>query len=385
MGEIVLTVVIILGIIIAGGFLIFFLGDLLMSIIDPKGEAERIKNKKKDSAKKYEQKISKLPAEDLAEIKENNPEVNELLAEIAATDAEAEEFKPQPKIEAYKVETVEVEPAEKESEEDDEEKRIAEARAALEKRKEEILKRMQEQLDEEVEEEETVEEEEEVPAEEETVEIEEEKIDENAQIKAELEEARKALAEERARYEELSKQIEEAKQEEAEPVVVSQPAFTKEEYEAQLVELEARLKNNEKELKACKKEYLPLARINKTLARDEKKLNRKEAIVAKQKLVLYGVNNYEDLDEEKAKKLAEDLDLYDGLKLSVQHGQEVMEKNKDRFPVLEKMYFILKNQNEEIRKDIASIQANLKILEEGSPVVITDEESQGENGEQSNQ
>ncbi len=383
MGEIVLTVVIILGIIIAGGFLIFFLGDLLMSIVDPKGEAERIKNKKKDSAKKYEQKISKLPAEDVAEIKENNPEVEKLLADIAASDAKEEEIKPEPKIEAYKVETVEIEPNEdKQAEEDDEAKRIAEARAALEKRKEEILKRMQAQLEEEAEEE-PEEAEEEQEAEEETVEVEEEKIDENAQIKAELEEARKALAEERARYEELSKQIEEAKQEEAEPVVVTKPAFSKEEYEAQLAELEIRLKNNEKELKACKKEYLPLARINKTLAKDEKKLSRKEAIVAKQKLVLYGVNNYEDLDEEKAKKLAEDLDLYDGLKLSVQHGQEVMEKNKDRFPVLEKMYFILKNQNEEIRKDMAAIEANLKILEEGSPVVITDEE-QGE-GEQSTQ
>lgn len=383
MGEIVLTVVIILGIIIAGGFLIFFLGDLLMSIVDPKGEAERIKNKKKDSAKKYEQKISKLPAEDVAEIKENNPEVEKLLADIAASDAKEEEIKPEPKIEAYKVETVEIEPNEdKQAEEDDEAKRIAEARAALEKRKEEILKRMQAQLEEETEEE-PEEAEEEQEAEEETVEVEEEKIDENAQIKAELEEARKALAEERARYEELSKQIEEAKQEEAEPVVVTKPAFSKEEYEAQLAELEIRLKNNEKELKACKKEYLPLARINKTLAKDEKKLSRKEAIVAKQKLVLYGVNNYEDLDEEKAKKLAEDLDLYDGLKLSVQHGQEVMEKNKDKFPVLEKMYFILKNQNEEIRKDMAAIEANLKILEEGSPVVITDEE-QGE-GEQSTQ
>lgn len=383
MGEIVLTVVIILGIIIAGGFLIFFLGDLLMSIVDPKGEAERIKNKKKDSAKKYEQKISKLPAEDVAEIKENNPEVEKLLADIAASDAKEEEIKPEPKIEAYKVETVEIEPNEdRQAEEDDEAKRIAEARAALEKRKEEILKRMQAQLEEEAEEE-PEEAEEEQEAEEETVEVEEENIDENAQIKAELEEARKALAEERARYEELSKQIEEAKQEEAEPVVVTKPAFSKEEYEAQLAELEIRLKNNEKELKACKKEYLPLARINKTLAKDEKKLSRKEAIVAKQKLVLYGVNNYEDLDEEKAKKLAEDLDLYDGLKLSVQHGQEVMEKNKDRFPVLEKMYFILKNQNEEIRKDMAAIEANLKILEEGSPVVITDEE-QGE-GEQSTQ
>ena len=38
MGTVILNVVIILGIIIAGGFLIFFLGDLLMSIVNPKGE-----------------------------------------------------------------------------------------------------------------------------------------------------------------------------------------------------------------------------------------------------------------------------------------------------------------------------------------------------------
>lgn len=383
MGEIVLTVVIILGIIIAGGFLIFFLGDLLMSIVDPKGEAERIKNKRKDAAKKYQEKISRLPAEDVAEIKESNPEVEKLLADIAESDAQQQaEVKPEPKIEAYKVETVEVEAdEEKESDEEAEAKRIAEARAALEKRKEEILKRMQAQIEQEPEEQEEAEEEQE--AEEETVEVEEETVDENAQIKAELEEARKALAEERARYEALSKQIDEAKKDQ--PVEVEKPALSKEEYEAQLAELELRLKNNEKELKACKKEYLPLARINKTLARDEKKLNRKEAIVAKQKLVLYGVNNYEDLDEEKAKKLAEDLDLYDGLKLSVQHGKEVMEKNKDRFPVLEKMYYILKNQNEEIRKDIAAVEANLKILEDGSPVVITDEDADNAGEGQENQ
>ena len=383
MGEIVLTVVIILGIIIAGGFLIFFLGDLLMSIVDPKGEAERIKNKRKDAAKKYQEKISRLPAEDVAEIKESNPEVEKLLADIAESDAQQQtEVKPEPKIEAYKVETVEVEAdEEKESDEEAEAKRIAEARAALEKRKEEILKRMQAQIEQEPEEQEEAEEEQE--AEEETVEVEEETVDENAQIKAELEEARKALAEERARYEALSKQIDEAKKDQ--PVEVEKPALSKEEYEAQLAELELRLKNNEKELKACKKEYLPLARINKTLARDEKKLNRKEAIVAKQKLVLYGVNNYEDLDEEKAKKLAEDLDLYDGLKLSVQHGKEVMEKNKDRFPVLEKMYYILKNQNEEIRKDIAAVEANLKILEDGSPVVITDEDADKADEGQENQ
>ena len=36
--------------------------------------------------------------------------------------------------------------------------------------------------------------------------------------------------------------------------------------------------------------------------KDKVKLRRKEALVAKQKVVLYGVNNYVDLDKEKAQK-----------------------------------------------------------------------------------
>ena len=86
--------------------------------------------------------------------------------------------------------------------------------------------------------------------------------------------------------------------------------------------------------------------------KDEKKLRRKEALVAKQKVLLYGVNNYSEIDQEKAQKLAEDLDLLDGLKLSVQHCEEVMKKNEERYPLLEKMYNVLKDRNDELKKDI---------------------------------
>ena len=82
----------------------------------------------------------------------------------------------------------------------------------------------------------------------------------------------------------------------------------------------------EKDLKTNKKEYIPLRRIKKNLEKDELKLRRKEAIVAKQKIMLFGVNNYV-YDEEKEKKLAEDLDLLDGLRLSVQHCEDVMTSN----------------------------------------------------------
>lgn len=354
MGTVILNVVIILGIIIAGGFLIFFLGDLLMSIVNPKGEEERVKLKRKDSAKKFTKKVEAMPAEDQAELKAESP-----LAEAVIEDAKGESAVAEatPVVEEYNAD----EKVEEKTEEKSEEEKLAEARAALEKRKAEILKRMQEQIEEEPEqtEEESEEAEEDVEPEveetvEETVEVDEEK----EQIKAELEQAKKALEEERARYEALATQLQNTEAEEK--TVVS---GTKEDYEAQKAELEARLKDNEKELKACKKEYIPLAKVNKTLANDEKKLRRKEAIVAKQKVMLYGVNNYEDIDEEKAKKLAEELDLLDGLKLSVQHCHEVMESNKDRFPVLEKMYFILKAQNEQIKADLLEVDNALATFE----------------------
>ena len=132
--------------------------------------------------------------------------------------------------------------------------------------------------------------------------------------------------------------------------------FTLEELEARLAEEQEKLKNNEKELRKCKKEFIPLRRVKNTLESDEKKLRRKEALVAKQKVVLYGVNNYADIDNEKAQKLAEDLDLLDGLKLSVQHCQEVMDKNQERYPLLEQIFTLLSSQNETIKDDIKKLQ-----------------------------
>ena len=136
--------------------------------------------------------------------------------------------------------------------------------------------------------------------------------------------------------------------------------------------LKDRLKANEKQLRVCKKEYKPLERVNKTLNSDKQKLRRKEAIVAKQKVLLYGVNNYVDIDEEKAKKLAEDLDLLDGLRLSVQHCEEVMNANRDRFPILEQTYKILTETNKQILADI-------KECEEGLEAIRKAEEENGSN------
>ena len=183
-----------------------------------------------------------------------------------------------------------------------------------------------------------------------------------------MEEERIALANERERYQKLIQELQEKKntltmtasQVAAEANILS----NKEEYEKKLAEKEESLLKNEKELKACRKEYMPLFKVQKTLEKDEKKLRIKEAQVAKQKVMLYGVNNYGDIDEEKAKKLSEELDLLDGLKLSVQHCREVMEENKDRLPILEKMYNFLENQNRELKNDIEYLKQIISKFEE---------------------
>lgn len=138
----------------------------------------------------------------------------------------------------------------------------------------------------------------------------------------------------------------------------------KDEILAKLDVLKQRLKENDKELSANKKEFIPLKRVNNTLDSDKKKLRRKEAIVAKRKVVLYGVNNYVDIDEQKAKELAEELDLLEGLRLSVQHCEEVMQKNKDRYPILERANHFLVRNSENIKADIAELEEKLKLIEQ---------------------
>ena len=144
------------------------------------------------------------------------------------------------------------------------------------------------------------------------------------------------------------------------------PSESLEELTAKLEMLEERLKSNEKLLKANKKEYLPLFKIKKSLENDTKKLRRKEAKVAKQKVMLYGVNNYVDIDEEKAKELSEELDLLEGLRLSVKHCEDVMNANKERYPMLEQTNAILTSTVQDIKADIAEVKEKIQALAENN-------------------
>ena len=407
-GSALVNVLAIIAIIIAGGFIIFFLGDLLLSILDPKTEDKKKAKEERPEVLKEEKKVEEPKFVPIEEVK---PEpVQEKEEEVKTVD---EDLAEKERLELGYVE----EPKDS----------FADLRAAEEEYKQNNLKALEkkqnaakeEPADEDIdlndfffddedfnfgvqedEEPEKVEEDkldgqvsifnEEAPASEEKVEtVEENKVSEEAQ--AEIDELRRELEEQKAEYEALKEQTEKEKNKWQEERAALEnlfettenkeefvPMMTLKEYEARLEVLKERLKANEKDLKANKKEFLPLARVKKNLDNDKKKLRRREALVAKQKVVLYGVNNYVDIDEEKAKKLAEDLDLLDGLRLSVQHCEEVIAANKERYPILETTNRILTTVNKEIKADIQEVEtaiAKLKAEEDaGSKEEVKEEQ-----------
>lgn len=248
-------------------------------------------------------------------------------------------------------------------EKEQERQRAEEEKLALEERlraEQEERQALEEQLRAEQEEKARLDEEARLAREAQMQEVENSNQEERDELQRQIEELRKQLEEANSTVVNLTQQVnEKPKTEVVYEKVLTGNGMTKEEIEDKLAILRQRLKANEKELSLNKKDFLPLKRVNMTLASDEKKLRRKEALVAKKKVMLYGVNNYVDIDEEKAKELAEELDLLEGLKLSVQHCEQVMKANKDRYPILEKANKILTKNVADIKADIEELEARL--------------------------
>ncbi|MGN1162899.1 MAG: hypothetical protein ACI4T2_03170 [Christensenellales bacterium] len=407
--ESLLDVLALIGIILTGGFLVFFLGDLLLSVLDP-SYGSIFKRRKKQQ---QEEERPVVKEAEPTPVVEQTPATTE--ESVAANDVEedkitlndfdnlnefddAEALKEQQMLEGAEAFSRDDAVAELKAEEERfKQEQLAQALARQEAKANEPAVEEEnpeeefdldsifvEDEDEDLanfnfDEEETPAETEETPAEDEPV---EEQTSETEQVVEEEapadenqpDEATLALM---AEIERLKAELEEARAAKPAEVEVKTVVnnMTEEECLAKLDELKARLKANEKEFKQAKKEYVPLRKIMKTLDNDKKKLRRKEAIVAKQKVVLYGVNNVVDIDQEKAQKLAEELDLLDGLRLSVQHCEEVIKNNEERIPLLEKNYNILLQENNNIKADIANMEELLKTFQTVETTVETNEET----------
>ncbi len=398
--SVIITVVVVLGIVIAGGFLIYFMGDLFMSLAHKGKDEEAIRISQEKRTRALESRVNALENSDRAK---NDPAI----ATVLYNGAVVEDYNPENvPAEEETQEAVEEEPVEEEEEpvaqEDDTSDYIKQRRQELMDRLMK-MRQMEEETEETSEEEpvdvsdeqveESEEQTEEVEAQPQESEETQESAEETEEAPETTEETEEQESEEQTEEttenteEETEEQSQEETQEETQDDTVDTTAaiiadsnveearagevslanvMSLEELEAKLAEEQERLKANEKELRQNKKEFIPLRRVKKTLESDEKKLRRKEALVAKQKVVLYGVNNYADIDEEKAKKLSEDLDLLDGLKLSVQHCEEVMSKNAERYPLLEKIFNLLSSQNAEIKENIKNLQEAIEKIKNES-------------------
>ena len=188
-----------------------------------------------------------------------------------------------------------------------------------------------------------------------------------------LEEANDTIEALKAQLAELNNKLDQARNSKVEVVTIN---TTEEECVARLEVLEERLKNVKKDYKTNMKEYRPLKKIMNDLEKYQAKLRRKENVVAKKKIALYGVNNYVDLDKEKAEKLAKEIELWEGLRLSVSHCEDVINANKDRYPILERTNKILEDQIASLEADIASTQETLNKIREQNGEGSKDGENQ---------
>lgn len=178
------------------------------------------------------------------------------------------------------------------------------------------------------------------------------------QLKKEAEEKAAILLEEKQKFEQTIKEQSNIKVNAQDGSV---NFASEEEYVARLEILEERLKEAKKELRKNKREFVPLNKIKRTLEKDQVKLRRKEAQVAKAKVALFGVNN-SDIDPEKQAELEQEIDMLEGLKLSVQHCEDVMRENEDRYPILEQTHNILTKNVNNLTTDIELIEKKLKQL-----------------------
>lgn len=202
--------------------------------------------------------------------------------------------------------------------------------------------------------------------------VEEEKVETVEESNKELEDANKRIAELTSKIDELNKQLSAQSVATTEVVTID---MTEDECLNRIAVLEERLKNAKKDYKTNMKEYRPLKKVMNDLDRYQTKLRRKETVFAKKNVALYGVNNYVDLDKEKQEELEQELELLNGLRASVTHCEEVIEANKDRFPILERTNKILEEQIAQLESDLELANATLQKIRE------RDGKGEGENNQ----
>ena len=111
MSSVIITVVVVLGIIVAGGFLLYFMGDLFMSLSHKKKDEDAINKKQAEETEELKKRIDALEKSD--ELKKD-PEVATILYNGAVVEnynpnEDEQEVEEEPEEQIEEPETVEEE------------------------------------------------------------------------------------------------------------------------------------------------------------------------------------------------------------------------------------------------------------------------------------
>lgn len=181
-----------------------------------------------------------------------------------------------------------------------------------------------------------------------------EEIDFDALFKQLEEEAKLAEEQEKKAVREVAKveKVAEPVVEEVKPIVVG-PEF---DYNVRIQTINDSLVRLEKDLTKASREVNKFEKTTARKERNEKLLDRKSAELANLNLVLYNVNNIEDIDPEKKKKQESLMEHITELKASIKTANEYLSANQEKYQNSKKIKDFLTGEKERYNEEIAELE-----------------------------
>lgn len=182
----------------------------------------------------------------------------------------------------------------------------------------------------------------------------EDEFDFDALFKQLEEEARNSVKEEKVQEIEAPV-VEEVKQEEkveeVKPVAIG-PDF---DYNVRIETIKQNQVKLEKDLAKATREVNKYEKTSKRKERNEKLLDRKSAELTNLNLVLYSVNNIEDIDPEKKKKQEDLIEHITELKNSIESAKEYLDVNKEKYANSKKIQEFLNGEKVRYEEELIEL------------------------------
>lgn len=183
---------------------------------------------------------------------------------------------------------------------------------------------------------------------------EEDDFDFDALFKQLEEEAKNSTTEEKKeeKIEEVPAKVEEKIEEVAAPVVIA-PDF---DYNVRVETIKQNQVKLEKDLAKATREVNKYEKTIKRKEKNEKLLDRKSAELANLNLVLYNVNNIDDIDPEKKKKQEDLIEHITELKSGIQTAKEYLTANREKFANSKKIQEFLTGEKTRYEEELKELE-----------------------------